>query len=164
MFPAQSAQSEAKAISPAESDPRRLRSDQALGIVAVGQRWEVLQADRGERQLTKVLETLAALHTQGRFAVQEVLSAEIMGLPRGTTLVIVSSSADTRWPIVARHLDRSGLNVVAVLIDPQTFGGPPGIGTVAAHFAASGIPYYMIRKGDVMEDVLGGAVPLRRAV
>ena len=141
-----------------------LRHDRALGLVAVGQRREVIQADRGERQLTKVLETLAALHTQGRFAVQEVLGAEIMGLPRGTTLVIVSSSADTRWPIVARHLDRSGLNVVAVLIDPQTFGGPPGIGTVAAHFAASGIPYYMIRKGDVMEDVLGGAVPLRRAV
>jgi uncharacterized protein (DUF58 family) len=141
-----------------------LRHDRALGLVAVGQRREVIQADRGERQLTKILETLAALHTQGRFAVQEVLGAEIMGLSRGTTLVIVSSSADGRWPIVARHLDRSGLNVVAVLIDPQTFGGPPGIGTVAAHFAASGIPYYMIRKGDVMEDVLGGAVPLRRAV
>ena len=93
-----------------------------------------------------------------------VLGAEVMGLPRGTTLVIVSSSADTRWPIVARHLDRSGLNVVAVLIDPQTFGGPPGIGAVAAHFASSGIPYYMIRKGDTLEDVLGKAVPLRRAV
>jgi hypothetical protein len=56
------------------------------------------------------------------------------------------------------------LNVVSVLIDPQSFGGPPGIGAVAAQFTMSAIPAYVIRKGDVMEQVLGKAVPLRRAV
>jgi len=141
-----------------------LRHDRALGLVAVGQRREVVQADRGERQLTKVLETLAALHARGDIPLAQVLTAEAMGLARGTTLVIVSSSVDMRWPIIARHLDRSGLNVVSVLIDPQSFGGPPGIGAVAAQFTMSAIPAYVIRKGDVMEQVLGKAVPLRRAV
>ena len=141
-----------------------LRSDRALGLVAIGQRREVVQADRGERQLTKVLETLAALHARGDIPLAQVLTAEAMGLARGTTLVVVSSSVDMRWPIVARHLDRSGLNVVSVLIDPQSFGGPPGIGAVAAQFTMSAIPAYVIRKGDVMEQVLGKAVPLRRAV
>jgi hypothetical protein len=69
-----------------------------------------------------------------------------------------------RWPIVARHLDRSGLSVVAVLIDPQSFGGLPGIGAVAAQFTMAAIPAYVIRKDDVIEQVLGKAVPLRRAV
>jgi uncharacterized protein (DUF58 family) len=141
-----------------------LRRDRALGLVAVGQRREVVQADRGERQLTKVLETLAVLHARGDIPLARVLTAEAMGLGRGTTLVIVSSSVDMRWPIVARHLDRSGLSVVSVLIDPQSFGGPPGIGAVAAQFTMSAIPAYVIRKGDVMEQVLGKAVPLRRAV
>ena len=141
-----------------------LRHDRALGLAAVGQRREVIQADRGERQLNKILETLAVLRAQGRFSLQEILMAEAMGLPRGTTLIAVSASVDTRWPTVARHLDRSGLNVVAVLIDPESFGGPPGIGAVAAQFTASGIPNYVIRKDDVMEEVLGKAVPLRRAV
>jgi len=141
-----------------------LRRDRALGLVAVGQRREVVQADRGERQLTKVLETLAALHAHGDIPLAQVLTAEAMGLARGTTLVIASSSVDMRWPIVARHLDRTGLNVVSVLIDPQSFGGPPGIGAVAAQFTMAAIPAYVIRKGDVMEEVLGKAVPLRRAV
>jgi uncharacterized protein (DUF58 family) len=141
-----------------------LRQDRALGLVAVGQRREVIQADRGERQLTKVLETLAVLRGRGGFPLHEVLTAEAMSLPRGTTLVIVSSSVDTRWAVVARHLDRSGLQVVSVLVDPQSFGGPPGIGAVAGQFAMSAIPAYVIRKDDVMEEVLGKAVPLRRAV
>jgi uncharacterized protein (DUF58 family) len=141
-----------------------LRRDRALGLVAVGQRREVVQADRGERQLTKVLETLAALHARGDIPLAQVLTAEAMGLARGTTLIIASSSVDMRWPIVARHLDRSGLNVVSVLVDPQSFGGPPGIGAVAAQFTMAAIPAYVIRKGDVMEEVLGKAVPLRRAV
>ena len=141
-----------------------LRHDRALGLAAVGQRREVIQADRGERQLSKILETLAVLRAEGRFALQEILAAEAMGLPRGTTLIIVSSSIDTRWPVVARHLDRSGLNVVAVLIDPEGFGGPPGIAAVSAQFTVSAIPNYIIRKDDMIEDVLGKAVPLRRAV
>ena len=141
-----------------------LRHDRALGLVAVGQRREVIQADRGERQLNKILETLAVLHAQGSFPLRDVLTAEAMGLPRGTTLVIVSSSVDTRWAVAARHLDRTGLQVVAVLIDPQSFGGPPGIGTVATQFMMTAIPAYVIRKGDAMEEVLGKAVALRRAV
>ena len=141
-----------------------LRHDRALGLVAVGQRREVIQADRGERQLNKILETLAVLHARGDFGLREVLTAEAMGLSRGTTLIIVSSSVDTRWAVVARHLDRTGLQVVAVLIDPQTFGGSPGIGTVAAQFTMSAIPAYVIRKGDLIDEVLGKAVALRRAV
>jgi uncharacterized protein (DUF58 family) len=141
-----------------------LRQDRALGLAAVGQRREVIQADRGERQLTKVLETLAVLRARGEFPLHEVLTAEAMSLPRGTTLVIVSSSVDMRWAVVARHLDRSGLQVVSVLVDPQSFGGLPGIGAVAAQFTMAAIPVYVIRKDDVMEEVLGKAVLLRRAV
>jgi len=141
-----------------------LRHDRALGLVAVGHRREVIQADRGERQLNKILETLAVLHAQGEFSLREVLAAEAMGLPRGTTLIIVSSSPDTRWAVAARHLDRSGLTVVAALIDPQSFGGPHGIGEVAAQLTLAAIPNYVIRKGDLLEEVLGKAVALRRAV
>jgi hypothetical protein len=111
-----------------------------------------------------VLETLAVLRARGEFPLHEVLTAEAMSLPRGTTLVIVSSSVDMRWAVVARHLDRSGLQVVSVLVDPQSFGGPPGIGAVAAQFTMAAIPVYVIRKDDVMEEVLGKAVLLRRAV
>jgi len=141
-----------------------LRHDRALGLVAIGQRREVIQADRGERQLNRILETLAVLRAQGEFPLHNVLMAEAMSLGRGVTLVIISPSVDRRWVVTARHLNRSGLQVVAVLIDPHSFGGPVGIGEAAAQFAGAAIPTYVIRKGDLLDEVLGKAVPLRRAV
>ena len=132
-----------------------LRRDRTLGLVALGQRREVLQADRGERQLDKILETLAVLRAQGIVPFEEVLYRETPALPRGTTLVLISSSTDPRWAQVARHLKRSGLHVTAVVLDAKSFGGPPGTDKVVAELAASGIPISLVRNGDQLEEVLG---------
>jgi len=50
-----------------------LRNNQALGLAAVGQRWEVVQADRGERQVIKILETLSVLRAEGGIPLHELL-------------------------------------------------------------------------------------------
>ena len=101
-----------------------LRRDRTLGLVAVGQRREVLQADRGERQLEKILETLAVLRARGNVPFEEILYRETPALPRGTTLVLISPSTDPKWAQVARHLKRSGLHVTTVVLDAKSFGGP----------------------------------------
>ena len=131
-----------------------LRRDRTLGLVASGQRREILQADRGERQLEKILETLAVLRAQGNVSFEEVLYRETPSLPRGTTLVLISPSTDPRWAQVARHLKRSGLHVTTVVLDAKTFGGPPGSGDVIAELAASGIPISLVRNGVPLEDAL----------
>ncbi len=131
-----------------------LRRDRTLGLVAIGQRREVLQADRGERQLEKLLETLAVLRARGSVPFEEVLYRETPSLPRGTTLVLISSSTDPKWAQVARHLKRSGLHVTTVVIDAKSFGGPPGTGDVVAELAASGIPVSIVRNGVPLEESL----------
>jgi uncharacterized protein (DUF58 family) len=131
-----------------------LRRDRALGFIGLGQRREVLQADRGERQLEKILETLAVLRGTGHLPFEEVLYRETTALPRGTTLVLISPSTDLRWAQVARHLQRSGLHVAAVVIEAKSFGGPPGSENVIGELAASNIPVSVVRKGDSLEERL----------
>jgi uncharacterized protein (DUF58 family) len=131
-----------------------LRRDRTLGLVAVGQRREVLQADRGERQLEKILETLAVLRARGIVPFEEILYRETPALPRGTTLVLISPSTDPKWAQVARHLKRSGLHVTTVVLDAKTFGGPPGAENVIAELGASGIPVSVVKNGVPLEDSL----------
>ena len=98
-----------------------LRRDRAVGMVTYAQEREVIQADRGERQLNKVLETLAVVRGVGEVPIDHVLHAEIDQLPRGTTLIIVTSGADETIVTLARHLERRGVRVMMVLVDPASF-------------------------------------------
>ena len=134
-----------------------LRRDRTLGFMAIGQHREVLQADRGERQLEKILETLAVLRAQGAVPFEELLYRETPALPRGSTLILISPSPAPKWAQVARHLKRSGVYVTAVVLDVKSFGGPPGTEDVIAELAASGIPISIVRNGDQLEEVLSTA-------
>ena len=131
-----------------------LRRDRTVGLVANGQRREVLQADRGERQLEKILETLSVLRARGSVPFEEVLYRETPSVPRGTTLVLVSPSTDVRWAQTARPLRRSGLYVTAVVLDAKSFGGPPGADHFVGGLLASGVPLSVLRKGDQLEEGL----------
>lgn len=124
-----------------------LRTDQALGLVAAGQRWEIVQPDRGERQMMKILETLSVLRAEGSMPLHELLYRETTGLARGSTVIIITSSVNPRWARTARHLASSGLRVVAILIDPGSFGGDPGAPYVIAELELAGIAPLLIKRG-----------------
>ncbi len=131
-----------------------LRRDRALGLVSYGQRREVIQADRGERQLTKVLETLAVLRARGEVPLYEVVRAEAQQLARGTTVVIVTPSIDIEWAVAARQMERAGLRMVMVMLDASTFGGETGSEALAAQLSATGTMTYLVKCGDALEQAL----------
>lgn len=131
-----------------------LRRDRTLGLIALGQKREIVPADRGERQFEKILETLAVMRARGIVPFEEVLLRETTNLVRGTTLVMISPSTAVRWAQVARTLSRSGMHVTAVVIEARSFGGPPGSEQVIGELAASNIPVSVVRKGDDLSEVL----------
>jgi uncharacterized protein (DUF58 family) len=125
-----------------------VRLDRAVGLAACGQIREVLQADRGERQLTKILETLAVLRAEGQVPLPELIRAEGQQLVRGTSVIIITPSTDFQWLVAARQMERAGMRVVTVMIDTSTFGGNPEAESVAAQSAATGTMTYLV-KNDV---------------
>jgi uncharacterized protein (DUF58 family) len=129
-----------------------IRRDRAVGLVAFGRTREVIQPDRGERQLTRLLETLAVFQAAGQVPLREALVLEGAHLPRGTTTILISPSRDMHWVMEAQSLKRSGLRMVAVVLDPSTFAEPSAPVASNAYLAdslwATQIPAYRVCQGD----------------
>lgn len=125
-----------------------LRNNRAVGMLAYGQSNEVLQPDRSERQLNRILETLAVLRAQGQTPLQNMINAEVHLFPRGTTLIVVTPTTREEWATAARQLVRRGLRIVTVLVNPQSFGGSQSALTLASLLQANNMVSYEINNGD----------------
>jgi uncharacterized protein (DUF58 family) len=128
--------------------------ERAVGMVAYGQTREVLQPDRGQRQLTKILETLAMIRAHGEIPFTQVLLTEGERLGRGVTLVAITPSLDRRWVVAARDLRRRGVRIVAIVIDPGSFGGSSDAEEILTELHISRIPTYLVRNGDDIAQAL----------
>lgn len=131
-----------------------LARNRAVGLLAYGQRRELLQSDRGERQLNKILESLAVLRAQGEIPIAEILTSEGTRFGRNTMIIVITPSTDVRWASALRDLGRRGIRGVGVVVDPQSFGGSASADGVLASLSESGIISYRVREGEAIADVL----------
>jgi uncharacterized protein (DUF58 family) len=131
-----------------------LRQQRAVGFVAYGHQREIVQPDRGERQLNRLLEVLAVLRAEGNIRFGQVLGVESARMGRHNTLVAITPAAESSWVKPLQEGKRRGLRTIAVLADAKTFGGRGGSEETEAELLASGIPTYLIREGDDLQIVL----------
>lgn len=131
-----------------------LQKDRAVGLAAFGLHREMIPADRGARQLTKILESLAIVEARGQVPFDQVIAMEGETLPRGTTVVLITPSTRGTWINSAHLLLRRGLHVVAILVDPRAFGGRPGMEGTAIQLGLMGIPSYLIQRDADLKSAL----------
>jgi uncharacterized protein (DUF58 family) len=131
-----------------------LARNRAVGLIAYARQREVVQAERGERQLTKILETLAVIRADGGVPFSQVLEAEGRYLSRHSTIVAITASPDQDWVRSLRELGRRGLRSVAVVIAADTFGRTKPPDAVLAELMVSGIPPYLVRRDEALETAL----------
>ncbi len=131
-----------------------LQRQRAVGFAAHGQAREIVPPDRGERQINRLLESLAVLRAEGRTPLTDVLSAESLRVNRGDTLVVITPSPELEWIKSARELRRRGSRVIAVLADATTFGGKVDARAALNELAASGMTTYVLREGEELREAL----------
>ena len=129
--------------------------NRAVGLITYGQDREVVQLDRGERQLSKILETLSVIRATGRTPLEQVLMAEERLFGRNTIVIAITSSTFDQWAPVLRDVRRRGAHSVAVLVEASTFGQAPPALNVVSTLIASGVPTYMVKNGDPIDIALG---------
>jgi len=134
-----------------------LRHQRAVGLVAYARAREIVQPDRGERQLTRLLEILAVLRAEGHLRFADVLTLESAHLARNHTLVAITPSAELDCVRVLREIKRRGVGVIVVLVDANTFGGRADTERAAVELLASGIATYVVKQGDDLQRVLSHA-------
>jgi len=132
-----------------------LARNRSVGLVVYGQSREVLSPERGDRQLSKLMETLAVVRAVGTIPLAEILAAEGKGLGRNTSAVVITPSDDTRWTDSLRDLRRRGIRGTAIVLETASFGRPSNTAGVLAALSQSGVRAYRIRAGESLAAALG---------
>jgi uncharacterized protein (DUF58 family) len=137
----------------------------ALGFVTYSPHREIVQPDRGPRQLTRILEILAMARSETDLTLHQVLTLEASSLSRGTTAIIITSSLDEQWTAEAHTLVRRGIRVICILIDARSFGDAyADFDHLRQRVEAAGLVVYTIRQDDDLTSALSYRTGVRPGV
>lgn len=128
--------------------------ERALGFAAYSPRREIYQPERGHRQLTRIMESLAIARSTSDYSLKAMLSYETSTFTRGTTLVMITSSLDPAWISEVQTLARRGIRPMVVFIDPESFGYPGSSEEIQGMLQLAKIPTIIVRKGDDLSAAL----------
>lgn len=100
---------------------KALREHRNVGIVTSGgPHAEMLQPDRGSKQLGKLMQLLAEVQVGGEVGIAETLIETTPRIRRGSSCLIVTPSLDRQWVRPAATLRESAIATQAVLVgSPQ---------------------------------------------
>jgi len=131
-----------------------IRQRREVGLVSAGQGYSILPAERGERQLGKILESLAVLRAEGDLPLWGLISSKLAHLARGSTVIIITPSSEEQMMTVVMELIQRGLMPVVILIDQASFGHQIVPFNLKAALIKHGIMTFIIHKGDDIKKVL----------
>jgi uncharacterized protein (DUF58 family) len=129
----------------------------SVGFMAWGQHRVVLPADRGGRQLIKILRALAVLRAEGATPVGELLVAENRHFSRQDTLVVITPSLREEWIASLQGQLSKGLHATAVLVEPGTFCGSGNALMMVGGLSALDVRVHVVKRDDSIDAALGRA-------
>lgn len=127
-----------------------LTEERSVGLIAYGDQEYVLPLGTGSKQMSRVLETLTVSRTEGDIPLSNVLCQNAVRFGRLASLLVVTSSTDVEWVAILQNLSYRGLRIMVVLVDPASFGGDESCYQVVTRLVSTGIPVYVIRRGDLL--------------
>jgi uncharacterized protein (DUF58 family) len=131
-----------------------LTSERAVGFAAYAPGRTIHQPERGARQINRIFEMLAIARSLSNHTLTHLLTLETPYLGRGTTLILITASVDTRWVAAAQMLTSKGIRPVAIVVDPASFGGTQSAEPLRSMLRNARIPHTIIRKNDDIGAVL----------
>jgi uncharacterized protein (DUF58 family) len=125
-----------------------LVQNRTVGLMSFGRDLRTIEPERGQQQLTRILETLATVQAVGDAPLGNLLLEEQRRFGRHTTLVVITSATDDHWLTAIQSLTQRGVRAAVVLLDPSTFGADRSPLVMFSELTASDILTYVVSKGD----------------
>ncbi|MEZ0396265.1 MAG: DUF58 domain-containing protein [Anaerolineales bacterium] len=100
-----------------------LRQQRAVGLACAAGRLTVVPAERGDRQLGKIMDVLAFLEPLGALPLLGLVQLQARLLPLGSSVILITSAARPDLLLAVEDLQRRSLHPFVLLIAPETFGG-----------------------------------------
>lgn len=128
-----------------------LDQSRAVGLVS---QTATLPADRGPRQVERILEVLALVRASSHLNLASLLSAETSRFARSSTLIVVTPSTSEGWARFCQALGGRGIHTSAVLVEAATFGQADSTLLLVSSLAAAHIPAYLVKRGERLDHAL----------
>jgi uncharacterized protein (DUF58 family) len=125
-----------------------LEDRRSVGMVSAAGKITVVNAERGERQVTKIMETLAFLQATGTMSLLSLVSLQVKLLPVGTGVIIVTSSVQPDLLLAVEDIQRRNLRPVVVMIKPESFGGLEDSLSITSGLISHNVPVCSVGLGD----------------
>ena len=119
-----------------------------VGVVAYGDERYLLPADAGAGQHERIMELLARGKAEGSTPLEDVIAREERAWGTHSSVIIITPSHRPAWTTAARELGRRRVNVTAILVDGESFGGMFRTMDAVAPLIEAGVAPYAVRMGD----------------
>ena len=124
-----------------------IQQGRAVGLTSIGQIHVVLPAERGERQLGKILDTLAFIQGEGDLPLLGMVTSQAGALPQGCTAVLITASTDPGVLLAAEDLEQRNMHPIVILIDAASFGGANGTPELSSSLIERGYAVKIVANG-----------------
>ena len=131
-----------------------LKRGRSVGFACAAQTLSVLPAEKGVRQMGKLLETLAFLQPEGNLSLVGLIEGQANQIPKGSTVVLITALCSELLELAIEMLLRKDLRPVVIGLDAVSFGARPKDCGVFERLRAYGIPVRIIRNGDDLKNSL----------
>jgi uncharacterized protein (DUF58 family) len=125
-----------------------LMERRSVGLACASGRLTTVSGERGERQLNKIMETLAFLKPEGNLPLVGLVSMHAKLLPVGSGVILITPAVRRDLLLVVGDLQRRHLHPILVLIRAETFGGEEGTEQTVASLLSRNVPICQIGFGD----------------
>ena len=120
----------------------------AVGLACAAGKSTVVSAERGERQVNKIMETLAFLQPDGMMPLLGLVTMRSKLLPIGTGVILITPSTRPELLFAVEDLQRRNLRPVVVMIKAETFGRTGDSESMVAGLLRHNVPVCTIGFGD----------------
>ncbi len=127
--------------------------DNGVGFLASGEIEYALTPALGDRQLWRILESLAMCRAEGDRPLSTFLAAQAPRFSPQTGLIVVTPSVEDAVAAGAYMVERNAPGAV-VFVDPTSFGAGNNILPSLGNLLATGVAAYIVRRGDELSQAL----------
>lgn len=130
-----------------------VNSNKSVGLIMDGQGLFKYTPDLGERQLDKLFEAFAIVKPEGTTPFPELIESQITLIPKGSTVILVSTTTDRGISPLIHALKYRNYLPVFIGVNKESFGGSRTNSAVISELQNSGVQTITINYSDPLEKI-----------
>jgi uncharacterized protein (DUF58 family) len=125
-----------------------LSERKSVGLACAAGKTVIVSPERGERQISKIMENLAFLQPEGMMPLLGLVMVRAKLLPIGAGVILVTTAINAELLLAVEDLQRRNLRPVVVGLRSDTFGGKEINQSILAGLLHRNVPFCSIGFGE----------------